>query len=486
MCLVVMASLGACNTTADTDEPEMADMPTNVAVSAFKLAADEDVLVGLDSVFFSIDLNQRVIYNADSLPKGTKIDKLVATITYGSDVTTADVIMTDAAGVSDTINYRTHSTDSIDFTRDVKLHLVAGSGLSEATYTIKVNVHQMVPDTLSWGDAAVCELPSRLPSPREQRTVKFNDKAYCLMLESDGTYTLASNGDPATLAWDKTIVSPAFTPAVRSFSATSDALYILTSAGELMTSADGESWSSTGQTWNRVLGAYGSSLLGLTLTDGAYSFACYPASASFSPSRVPADFPVSGSTPLCAFASKWAEMPVVITTGGVASDGALVSATWGYDGVSWAKISEEPAPALVDAAMVAYSMFRQPQAGHQTTKEYNVWLLMGGRKDDGTLNEEIYASLDAGIHWQIFSAANALPAAIPPTVQCDLLTLPRDMEASLTDAWKTTRVAYTVDGYDISWVCPHVYMFGGRKADGSLNDQVWKAVLQRLLFTPII
>lgn len=486
MLLAVMASLGGCNTADDSDQYDIQETPTNVAVTSFKLQEDKDVMVGLDSVFFSIDLNQRVIYNADSLPKGTKIDKLVATIKYGSDITKADVIMTDAAGKSDTIDYRIHSTDSIDFTRDVRLHLVASKGMSEATYVLKVNVHQMDADTLSWGQAAVCDLPSRLPSPREQRSVKFDGKAYCLMLESDGSYTLAVDADPASEPWDKTKLDLSFVPAVRSLTATSDALYILSSDGELMKSADGMAWTAAGPTWNRVLGAYADTLLGLTESDGVFSFAQYPASASFVAERVPADFPVSGSTPLCAFESKWAEQPIVITTGGVASDGALVSATWGYDGISWARISEVPAPALVDASMVEYYTFRQPLYGHQTMREYNVWLLMGGRKADGTLNDEIYASLDAGIHWRLFTAADKLPEAIVPTTQCDLLTLPRDMEASLTDAWKTTRVDYKIDGYDISWVCPHIYMFGGRTAEGKLNDKIWKAVLQRLLFTPII
>ncbi|WP_302265615.1 DUF6242 domain-containing protein, partial [uncultured Duncaniella sp.] len=49
----------------------------NCSISSFSLSKDDSVLRALDSVFFSIDLINAEIYNADSLPKGTDIRKLV-------------------------------------------------------------------------------------------------------------------------------------------------------------------------------------------------------------------------------------------------------------------------------------------------------------------------------------------------------------------------------------------------------------------------
>ena len=92
-CLLAGAATVAvvsCN--EKTEDVEIYLTPSNVAVTAFSLNEDDDVMANLDSVFFSIDLANGVIFNADSLPIGTKIDKLVTTIKYSSYVTKAMVL----------------------------------------------------------------------------------------------------------------------------------------------------------------------------------------------------------------------------------------------------------------------------------------------------------------------------------------------------------------------------------------------------------
>ncbi len=49
---------------------------------------------------------------------------------------------------------------------------------------------------------------------------------------------------------------------------------------------------------------------------------------------------------------------------------------------------------------------------------------------------------------------------------------------------------YTLDGSRAvtpikEWECPFVYLFGGHLANGTFNDEVWRAVINRLLFRPI-
>ena len=74
--LAMMA--GACNSDSVDNTPQTGYVePTDVAVTGFKLKADSKILSGLDTVFFSIDLQRGLIYNADSLPKGEKIAKLL-------------------------------------------------------------------------------------------------------------------------------------------------------------------------------------------------------------------------------------------------------------------------------------------------------------------------------------------------------------------------------------------------------------------------
>ncbi|MDE7409414.1 MAG: hypothetical protein K2N09_05265, partial [Muribaculaceae bacterium] len=55
---------------------------SSVAVTKFSLKSKKGSNVKLDSVFFSIDLNRGVIFNADSLPVGTDVTKLVPVIGY--------------------------------------------------------------------------------------------------------------------------------------------------------------------------------------------------------------------------------------------------------------------------------------------------------------------------------------------------------------------------------------------------------------------
>ena len=64
------------------EETEPTVFSDSVRVSAFSLAADTAVLDNLDNVFFTIDLENGLIFNADSLPRGTDVSSFSATITF--------------------------------------------------------------------------------------------------------------------------------------------------------------------------------------------------------------------------------------------------------------------------------------------------------------------------------------------------------------------------------------------------------------------
>ena len=82
-------AFSSCNKDSDSESFVVAP---NLAVTAFSLKADAKN-PGLDSAYFSIDLEHGVIFNADSLRKGTKVDKVVATITFASEVSEAVIEM---------------------------------------------------------------------------------------------------------------------------------------------------------------------------------------------------------------------------------------------------------------------------------------------------------------------------------------------------------------------------------------------------------
>lgn len=143
-CLIGAAIvLGACNA-EKSDEPAY-EPALSVAVQGFSLTANSKVMANLDSVFFSIDLDHAVIFNADSLPVGTNINKLVPKITFPAAVSKAEIKMSGGTTRTGIVNYKTSPTDSIDFTGDVTLTLSTEDGALSKTYTLKVNVHKWWP-----------------------------------------------------------------------------------------------------------------------------------------------------------------------------------------------------------------------------------------------------------------------------------------------------------------------------------------------------
>lgn len=48
------------------------------------------------------------------------------------------------------------------------------------------------------------------------------------------------------------------------------------------------------------------------------------------------------------------------------------------------------------------------------------------------------------------------------------------------------RLSCEVDGYNVSWECPYIFLFGGVGADGVLCNTIWKGVVNRLTFMPLI
>ena len=89
---------------------------------------------------FVIDQIKRRIYNADSLPKGTDVSKVVVNI--GSDGYYIFV----EAGENDSI---WESTDSLDFTQPIRFKVLSAMNTFGDEYTAEIYVHQQDPDQVS-------------------------------------------------------------------------------------------------------------------------------------------------------------------------------------------------------------------------------------------------------------------------------------------------------------------------------------------------
>ncbi|MDE6235658.1 MAG: hypothetical protein K2M56_07920 [Muribaculaceae bacterium] len=490
--LGVLALLGSCNS---KDEPEKIDevLAPSVAVTKFSIQPNKDVMENLDSVYFSIDLEHRVIYNADSLPVGTKVDKLVPLIVYPAGVSSAEITMTDGQTRTGTVDYVTNPTDSIDFTGKVFLSLANADKSLVMTYQLKVNVHKWVGDSLMWDKEAVAPLPSRKASPRNQKTISTADRTLSLIEEADGSYTLSSCATPADKAWTRNELTLTFTPQVRTLTACGNTLYLLDTDGKLHSSADqGKQWTDCSVTWQNIIGGFNDELLGISGSKSAPEFDIYPRPGGFSPYALPSDFPTEGLSQFNTYSSKWAAEPIGFFIGGV-RDGKTSYHTWAYDGDNWAKISNTPLPAMKDALILPYFSYMKTSTSWIQT-EYSVWLCMGGILADGSVNKTLYISYDNGVNWRVASDQMQCPDFVKPGYSADAVIASTDMEADLNDSWKKIaplrrvaqmRLSYEIEGDDISWKCPYIYLFGGFNDRDQLNDEIRRAVLARLTFTPI-
>ena len=108
---------------------------SSALVTNFSLKADTSVMTSLDSVFFTIDADRGLIYNADSLPVGTRIDSLLVTMSFSSGVGTAVFKVLDAKNNTTDVEYTTASSEAIDFRYGVKPVVTSYDGYDEISLT---------------------------------------------------------------------------------------------------------------------------------------------------------------------------------------------------------------------------------------------------------------------------------------------------------------------------------------------------------------
>lgn len=489
--IVALAAMLLGATSCKSDPEEEIDpylIPANVAVTSFSLTEDDNVLANLDSVFFSIDLKNRVIFNADSLPVGTKINKLIPVIEYSSYVNGATITMEEGETRTGEVNYIESPTDSIDFTGKVTLTLSVGYADGDTirqSYRVKVLVHKENTDSLIWGDKAFSKLPSRLENPKNQKSIDFKGMAVSLIEESDGTYTYATSSNLYDNTWNKIQESFTFVPDVRSLTATDRCLNILDKDGNLYESTDGSNWTSVGEKWISIIGAYKDTAIGLKQSSNGLSYAQYPLK-NLNASQVDPEFPVSGTSNFVILENKWTTSPVGFCVGGKLSNGKLSDATWAFDGANWVKLTEGGIPNVEGASLIPYYNYRNTQSTWSKT-EYNVWMVIGGTKADGTMNRTVYISYDNGVNWDKGNEQLQLPEEIPALTGCDNVVMYSQKKAAISDYWtRAGGSTPSVDGDNILWECPYIYLLGGMNESGKLQNSIWRGALARFTFTPII
>ncbi len=484
LCLMLAGVVTSCN--KDDDDSNNIDYYTtsytSTLVSAFSLGNNDDVLYNLDSVNFSIDQARGLIYNADSLPVGTNVTHLTVSMTFPYAVSQAQFHVTGGTVMSDTtFNYSSTTTDSIDFTGTVKLVVTSYDGAHTRTYDIKVNVHKTEPDSLSFSQSLRRDLPNVNSTLNAARCVQQGDTYYCLTLDGSN-YQLNSAANPGQGTWQVKTLNFPFVPVVNSFTATSDAFYILSNAGELYRSTDGgDTWSDCGVQWHTVLGAWGNKALGVSYDGSTYRHDEYPRPSGYSLTEVEDSFPVAEASPLTPATNEWTITQQSMLFGGKSKTGNLLATSWGYDGTTWGEITnhslQSGIPAIGEAVIVPYVSYSVDSTNHVATERVT-WLLMGGRLANGSLNTTTYISYNQGISWTKGAQRMQLPSYMPAFYQAQAFVV----DETLTGASKARRrVTKPVTEWDV----PYIYIVGGRNSAAAPLSNIWKGVVNRKSFKPI-
>lgn len=454
---------------------------SSAAVSKFSLTKDDSVIYHLDSVYFSIDLNKGLIFNADSLPYGTNVSRLIPIITTLETASVVELQVKRANGTDTTYNYLENTTDSIDFTNPVNLRVVSYDGLNEYNYTVKVNVHKMVSDSLSWARNNESKLPTTFTAPTAQRTVLMGAKFYCLT-QSGSSYCLAKYSATTSVTnsplmplneWSMDAIYFPFTPKVDSFASCDGLLFILSNDGLLYWSDDeGESWQPTSMKWGAVYGSYGNKLLGAVEAADGWYIQSYP---DGSLSLMPEGMPVEGFSAPVKYSFPMSSGEQMVIVGGRTATGSLTGATWGYDGSSWVKLSNRSLPtALEGVAVASYYSFKTSSSWNVTT--YPTLLAFGGRDKAGVVSTKVYMSNDYGVNWRVADETMQLPPYIADMAY---------MQAFVLDSYYSAALQPKIAKPTETWACPYIYLFGGYDSSGRFQNVLWRGVVNRLSFPPL-
>lgn len=200
----------------------------------------DTVTYAAENFQFTIDQVSRLIYLRDSLPFGSRIDKMPITITsagaYG-------VLLEDDGngGERETI---WSSTDSLDLTEPVRIKVYASDEVSARVYTIKVAVHRVEPDSLVWHK--VSDSFSSGAVTGLTRTVVLGDELVTLAETDDGVAVYKNNWRNPSAQWSETLLGADMAGAVvGSAQVFGGQILMVDAAGKVMASLDGISWSET-------------------------------------------------------------------------------------------------------------------------------------------------------------------------------------------------------------------------------------------------
>lgn len=451
---IVLFVAGCCvlllSSCLNSDENTITEIAPNCQITSFSLATDS--VEGLKNVKFTIDQVSGRIFNADSLPYGTEIEKVVCTLKYMNSYAIGGVKVQEEA-IRDTLAWW-NGSDSLDFSMPVKFKVYAYDAITTKDYYAQVNIHQVVPDSMVWSLYADQVLSE---SFREQKVIAYTtgDATYYYMYVQPASgkgYQLYRSPTDDVRNWTSLSLTGLPEEKVRISQITeyNGKLYIPTADGVVYVSADGQAWEQMEETpavkylLGRVEAGTNQAnvLCGVAETTDGLRFASMGEDLKWtSGDAVPVGFPLTGFG-----SSEYAVMyhSYLMVVAGRDKDNRLVNSSWGtMNGTNWALLSD-----------VEQEPFDNRE-GVMVARYDDQLFLIGGINASGTASKDIYTSSDYGVTWALSDT---------------LVVMPAD---------------YTARGFSSVQVNKEQFMFlfGGKTTPaGNELNQIWRGRINRLGF----
>lgn len=434
----------------NSDEKTITEIAPNCQIVSFKLANDS--VAGLKDVKFTIDQVKGEIFNSDSLPYGTEIEKVVCTIQYMNSYAVGGIQVRQEA-VSDTLAWW-NATDSLDFSKPVKFKVYAFDAVTTKEYYAQVNIHQVVPDSMVW---TLYADPAWNEPIREQKVMVYaggaNEVYYMYVRPAAGTgYRLYQSPVTDARQWTELTLTGLPDDKLRLSQLTeyNGKWYVPSTDGALYVSADGQDWQLMENT-PAVVYLFGilpegqkqaSVLCGVTKETDGLHFAAMGEDLKWTGGDVvPDGFPVTGFG-----ASNYSAMyhNYLMVVAGRDKNNALVNTSWGtMNGTGWVLLSDVESEPF------------NTREGVMLTQYDDRLFLIGGLDAAGKASKDIYTSTDYGVTWALSDT---------------LVLMPAD---------------YTARGFSSVQVDKEQFMliFGGKTSpQGNELNQIWRGRINRLGF----
>ena len=442
----------------NSDDQEY-EIPKDCQITAFSVAHDSILGGKLDTVKFVIDQVRGEIYNPDSLPFGTEIEKVLCTLSFASGVASVEAVQ-DA--LPDSTLYIS-TEDSLDFSQPVLIKTKGYDGaLNTKPYRVWVNIHQVVPDSMSWELYASNVLGFPV---KEQKVITWgeenNESYYMYVRGTDASkgYSLYISSVSDAKSWTELALSglPAGEVRLSQMTEFEGALFVPTTQGALYRSVGGQDWTLVEQNYfvKTLLGAIEavndgslkqpSFLSAIVDNNGVLSFASLNEDLKEWQvgEAVYDNFPVTGFGSLASYSSSSKQNSLTVVAG-KDKDGRLLNSAWStMNGYQWALLTD------------IESDYFDKREGVMLSAYDDKFCLIGGIGESNKAFKDIYFSIDRGVTW---------------TLSDTLTVMPED---------------YKARGFASVLVDKEKFMliFGGKENNNANDlDQIWKGRINRLGF----